>query len=176
VCDTKVKHALNDGGYAARRDQCYAAAGKLGIGLLREATPDMVEAVVASDEYTDKEKMRVRHVVGEIQRTVDAVDALAKADLDTFGELMFASHNSLRDDYEVSCVELDKIVDIASTCEGVYGARMTGGGFGGCTIVLVKAENADATQAKIEAEFRATFDHDCVIFATTPAQGACIIE
>ncbi len=176
VCDTKVKHALNDGGYAARRDQCYAAAKKLGIGLLREATAGSVAAVVASDDYTDKEKMRVRHVVGEIQRTLDAVDALGKADLDTFGELMFASHNSLRDDYEVSCIELDQIAKTASTCEGVYGARMTGGGFGGCAIVLVKAENADATQAKIEAEFRATFDHDCVIFATTPAQGACVIE
>ncbi|MBT7170995.1 MAG: galactokinase, partial [Phycisphaerales bacterium] len=109
VCDTKVKHALNDGGYAARRDQCYSAAEKLGVKLLREATADQVDAVVASDDYTDKEKMRVRHVVGEIQRTVDAVKVLEQNDFDAFGKLMFGSHNSLRDDYEVSCVELDKI-------------------------------------------------------------------
>lgn len=180
VCDTKVKHELNDGGYALRRDQCYSAAEKLGLKSLRDATAETVATVEADEApggtFTNKEVMRVRHVVGEIARTTAAVDALQAGDLSAFGELMNGSHDALRDDYEVSCDELDEIVNIARGCDGVYGARMTGGGFGGCAIVLCQAQQADAIRETIEAGYLAKFNHPCRIFATNAADGAKILE
>ena len=174
VCDTCVKHELNDGGYALRRDQCYEAAEILGVKMLREADDALLEA--NKDKLNEKQLMRARHVIGEIKRTTDAVAALEASDLEKFGQLMYGSHNSLRDDYEVSCVELDAIVECASKQDGVFGARMTGGGFGGCAIVLVKSENAAEVKSAILENYRQQFAHDCSIFETTAAQGACIIE
>ena len=174
VADTKVKHELNDGGYAARRDQCYSAAAKLGVKMLRELSPAALDA--GKDALTEIELKRARHVVGEIQRTVDAVAALDADDYHAFGDLMLASHVSLRDDYHVSCDELDAIVDLAQPQDGVYGSRMTGGGFGGCAIVLVEADRADAVSAAIIEGFEPKFGHPCVIFATTAAQGAAAIS
>ncbi len=170
VADTRVKHELNDGGYAARRDQCYAAARILNVGMLREADQAMLDA--SQGDLSDVEFRRARHVIGEIGRTVDAVAALEGGDYHAFGELMVGSHNSLRDDYEVSCDELDAIVEIACGQAGVYGARMTGGGFGGCAIVLVKASQADAVSQAIGEGFEGRFGHRCPIFATTAAAGA----
>jgi len=168
VADTKVKHDLTDGGYAARRDQCCSAAAKLGVNMLRDADLDMIAAA----DLTDKERIRARHVVSEIDRTLKAVAAMEAGDYASFGELMYASHASLRDDYEVSCEELDAIVAQASGLEGVYGARMTGGGFGGCAIVLVEADRADEISASITEQYTARFGHPCVIFATRAAAGA----
>ena len=174
VCDTKVKHELSDGGYAARRDQCYEAAEILGVEMLRDANDEMLQG--AKEKLNDKQFMRARHVIGEIARTTAAVEALNENDLNQFGQLMYQSHNSLRDDYEVSCDELDFIVDCASKQQGVLGARMTGGGFGGCAIVLVKNVNASAVTKEIETQFKAKFDHDCAIFATQADQGASVWE
>jgi galactokinase len=170
VADTQVKHELNDGGYAARRDQCYAAAKILGVPMLRQADEAMLEA--KKNDLSDVEFRRSRHVIGEIARTLDAVAALEGGDYHAFGELMVGSHNSLRDDYEVSCEELDAIVEIACRQSGVYGARMTGGGFGGCAIVLVTAERAQAVSVAIGDGFEARFGHRCPIFATHAAPGA----
>jgi len=170
VADTKVKHDLTDGGYAARRDQCYSAAAKLGVKMLRDADADMVSA--AADKLSDKELTRARHVVSEIDRTLRAVEAMEAGDYVAFGQLMYASHASLRDDYEVSCEELDEIVELAAGLEGVYGARMTGGGFGGCAIILARADRADSIAAAITESYTARFDHPCVIFPTRAAAGA----
>jgi galactokinase len=170
VADTKVKHDLTDGGYAARRDQCYSAAAKLGVKMLRDANADMVSA--AEDNLSDKELTRARHVVSEIDRTLRAVEAMEAGDYAAFGQLMYASHASLRDDYEVSCEELDEIVELAAGLEGVYGARMTGGGFGGCAIILADADRADSIAAAITESYNAGFGHPCVIFATRAAAGA----
>ena len=142
----------------------------LGAPMLRDTDAATLEA--KRDELSDVEFRRSRHVLGEIQRTLDAVTALDADDYHTFGELMVASHVSLRDDYNVSCDELDVIVDLACPQAGVYGARMTGGGFGGCAIVLVEADKADAVSAAITEGFTATFGHPCQIFATHAAQGA----
>jgi galactokinase len=169
VVDTKVKHDLTDGGYAARRDQCYSAAAKLGVKMLRDADADMVSA--AAGELSDKELIRARHVVSEIDRTLKAVAAMEAGDYATFGQLMYASHVSLRDDYEVSCEELDEIVQQASRLDGVYGARMTGGGFGGCAIILAAAGQADSIAAAITENYTARFGHPCVIFPTRAAAG-----
>jgi len=169
VVDTKVKHDLTDGGYAARRDQCYSAAARLGVKMLRDADADMVSA--AAGDLSDKELTRARHVVSEIDRTLKAVAAMESGDYATFGQLMYASHASLRDDYEVSCEELDAIVAQADGLEGVYGARMTGGGFGGCAIVLATADRADDIAAAITENYTARFGHPCVIFPTRAAPG-----
>ena len=172
VADTQVKHELSDGGYAARRRQCYDAAAKLGVAMLRDAAAETVAAAGTAGTLTEKEFMRARHVVGEIARTLEAVDALEAGDDHRFGELMVASHESLRDDYEVSCDELDAIVELARACEGVYGARMTGGGFGGCAIILATAGAADRVCETVAAGYAERFGRACPIFATRAAGGA----
>ena len=176
VADTEVKHAISDGGYAARRDQCHSAAAKLNVPALRDADGPRVAQAAADGVLAGKELMRTRHVVGEIARTGQAVEALAAGDYPAFGLLMYGSHESLRDDYEVSCEELDAVVELARPTEGVYGARMTGGGFGGCAIVLAQAQRADAVAEAIAAGFASRFGRRCPIFATRAAQGASVVE
>jgi len=172
VADTQVKHDIADGGYGARRRQCFDAAGKLGVKALRDAD----EARVARcNKLSGKELMRARHVVGEIHRTLQAAEALGAADYAEFGRLMYASHESLRDDYEVSCEELDVVVELARGCPGVYGARMTGGGFGGCAIVLAQADRAGEISGAVAAGFAKRFGRACPIFATRAAAGACLL-
>ena len=122
VADTQVKHELSDGGYAARRDQCYAAAARLGVKMLRDVTPAQIEKAAASGTLEGKELRRARHAVGEIARTIEAVAALKAGDYPTFGKLMYASHASLAGDYDVSCKELDAIVESAAKCSGVLPA------------------------------------------------------
>lgn len=175
VADTKVKHDIADGGYAARRDQCYAAANKLGIKSLRDADATAIAAAEQQGTLSDKQLMRARHVVGEIDRTLKAVEALQAGNYGRFGELMYASHESLRSDYEVSCDELDAVVALARECEGVYGARMTGGGFGGCAIILADTDRANAISQTVTEGFTERFGHACPIFATRAAAGASIV-
>ena len=176
VADTQVKHDIADGGYATRRSQCESAAGKLGLDALRDATPEHLRRAEAENLLTDKELMRARHIVTEIARTLDAVAALEAGDFARFGELMYGSHASLRDDYEVSCEELDAVVEIARGLEGCYGARMTGGGFGGCAIVLADAARSDDLQAALAAGFADRFGRACPVFATRACDGASVLE
>jgi galactokinase len=172
VADTQVKHAINDGGYAARRDQCYAAAKKLGVRMLRETGAEEIVRAERTGALAGVELMRARHVVGEIGRTLAACEALTAGDYEEFGRLMYGSHESLRDDYEVSCEELDAVVELARASQGVYGARMTGGGFGGCAILLVEAERAEIIAKGVAAGFARRFGRSCPIFATRAAAGA----
>ena len=140
ITNSNVKHELTGTEYSERRDKCYEAAKLLGIPSLRSAKSEDIESkksIFGSDEIMFK---RFRHVVTEIDRTTKAAELLEKQDYETFGKLMVESHNSLRDDYEVSCPELDQLVELALKCQEVYGSRMTGGGFGGCTVTLVKKE------------------------------------
>ncbi len=112
----------------------------------------------------------------EIRRTLAAADALKGGRLEEFGKLMYASHASMRDDFEISCDELDVIVEIAGDCEGVYGARMTGGGFGGCAIILVRKDRAGAITETVTKGFERRFGRKCPIFATRAAEGARVVE
>ncbi len=176
VADTEVKHAINDGGYAARRDQCHAAAAKLNVSALRDVDRSRVEQAAVDGVLVGKELMRARHVVGEIERTCQGVEALAASDYPSFGMLMYGSHESLRDNYEVSCDELDAVVELACPLEGVFGARMTGGGFGGCAIVLARANRAEAVAEAVAAGFASRFGRRCPVFATRAAQGASVVE
>ena len=139
IVNSNVRHALTDGGYAARRRQCEEAAHALGVAALRDVSREQLEA--ARGRLDDVHYRRARHVVGEIGRTVAAAEAIRRGDWAAVGGLMHASHVSLRDDYQVSCEELDLLVELAAEA-GVIGSRMTGGGFGGCTISLVRRADA----------------------------------
>ena len=145
IANSNVRHSLGDGAYAARRAACVEAAQKLGVPELGQATPAMVAAAEAA--LGPLLHRRARHVVTENARTRAAADALAGGDWRAAGALMYESHQSLRDDFEVSSPELDTLVDLA--CEigeagGVFGARMTGGGFGGCTVTLAATDRVTA--------------------------------
>lgn len=176
VADTQVKHSIADGGYAARREQCFSAARKMNVASLRDADEASIELSHGNGLIDDVEFMRARHVVGEILRTLEACASLQSGDYRQFGRLMYASHYSLRDDYQVSCEELDELVRIASVTKGVYGARMTGGGFGGCAIALVDAELADSIAQALAEGFFGKFGRRCPVFATRATAGAGMLE
>jgi galactokinase len=168
VIDTRAPHRHADGEYAARRQTCEAAAARLGVSLLREVTDlDKALAVLADDEVAVR---RVRHVVTEDQRVLDAMALLRAGRPAEIGPLLTASHASLRDDYEVTVPELDVAVDAANAA-GALGARMTGGGFGGCVIALVRADEAAAVEAAVAHAFVEHGFHTPTAFVATPSQG-----
>jgi galactokinase len=173
VTNTNVKHELGSGEYAKRRAQCEAAAKTIGVPSLRDASVAALEK--AKKRMDPVVFRRARHVIGEIERTTAAAAAIRASKWPAVGKLMYASHNSLRDDYEVSCSELDAVVDIAQAIGakgGVYGCRMTGGGFGGCTVALVKADAVDAISKKIGQEYKKRTGLDATIFVSRPAAAA----
>lgn len=180
ISNTNVKHSLTGGQYAKRRASCEQAASILGVNKLRDVTREMLEA--AKDKLCnsndDTVYRRARHVVGEDHRTSIMAQALIDSDWQTVGEQMYASHYSLKNDYEVSCPELDVLVEIAEslgTAKGVIGSRMTGGGFGGCTVTLVRNEHLDTVQSTFETEYKARTGIVPTLFATRPAQGATVL-
>jgi galactokinase len=177
VVNTNVKHELGSGEYAKRRAECESAAKILGVKSLRDATADQLEK--AKGKMSEVVYRRARHVIGEIERTVHAAEGIRQSNWPTVGQLMYASHAALRDDYEVSCKELDVVVEIAEDIDyqgGVYGCRMTGGGFGGCCVALVKASAVDAITKKIAADYHVKTGIEAAIFASRPAAGATILK
>lgn len=176
VINTMVKHELNDGGYKSRRDDCFEAARILGITELRDSSPGQVDA--ARELLGDQLYRRAHHVVTEDERTLKAVAALKVGDWETLGALMYASHESLRDDFEVSCTELDFVVEASrkiGVAGGVYGARMTGGGFGGCCIALVKADAVNAVSAAISEDYHVATGKIPSVFVTFPSDGPSVL-
>ncbi len=151
VTDTKAEHSLVDGQYAARREACEHAGAALGVETLREIAPaDLAASLDRLD--SDEERRRVRHVVTEIERVSLAVDALGSGELAEVGRLFDASHASLRDDYEVSCDELD-VATATARAHGALGARMTGGGFGGSCIAILPADRVQEVTGAVAAAF-----------------------
>jgi galactokinase len=152
VVDTRAEHSLVDGQYAERRRSCEQAAAELGVTTLREVPVEGLEGRLArlSDELL---RRRARHVVTEIARVTAAVEALRAEDFPALGELFAQSHASMRDDFEISCPELDVTVE-AAVAAGAVGARMTGGGFGGSAIALVEQEAVESTTRAVEQAFR----------------------
>ena len=148
VVDSKVARVLGETAYNERRDECAAAARALGVASLRDANEGAI------DGLPEPLKRRARHVVSENRRVLEAVDALRAGDVHRFGELMFESHASLRDDFEVSTPELDLLVELASDVEGVIGARLTGAGFGGCTVNLVAPDAVRRFEALVVEPYR----------------------
>jgi len=177
VINTNVKHELGSGEYAQRRAQCEAAAKILGVRSLRDASPDQLEQ--AKSKLSPVVYARARHVIGEIERTVHAAEGIRQSNWPTVGQLMYASHYSLRDDYAVSCKELDVVVELAEDIGivgGVYGCRMTGGGFGGCCVALVKTGAVDSITREIAKHYRESTGIEASIFSSRPAAGAMIIK
>lgn len=172
IIDTQVHHELVDGGYAERRASCDDVVSKFKIVSMRHLSMDQL--ISKRSEITKTQFVRARHAVAEIKRVLDAVIALEKSDFVEIGNLINASHVSLRDDYTVSCPELDNAVD-ASLTAGALGARMVGGGFGGSAIALVKAENVESTKLAIEKVFEAKGYKAPRFFTSLPSQGARIL-
>jgi galactokinase len=175
ICDSGAPRALADSAYNARRAECARAVAVLreldpAITALRDVTPVLLEA--GRDRLTDTEYRRARHVVTEDQRVLDTVAALSAGDLDAVGEAFAASHRSLRDDFEVSSAPLDALVEIASTVDGVIGSRLTGAGFGGCTINLVREGAADALREAIERDYPALTGLVARVYGVRAADGA----
>jgi len=173
IIDTRAHHALVDGGYAERRASCESVAAKLSIPSMRHLTLDVLQA--NREKLTDTEFIRARHAVTEIARVLDAVKALRASDFKTLGALINASHISLRDDYTVSCPELDTAVD-AALAAGALGSRMVGGGFGGSAIALIQASKTSETIKAIEKAFAERKFKAPRFFTSLPSQGAEVIS
>jgi galactokinase len=169
IIDTQAHHALVDGGYAERRAACESVAAKLNIPSMRHLTLDVLTA--NREKISDIEFIRARHAVTEIARVLEAVKALRASDFETLGTLINASHASLRDDYAVSCPELDVAVD-ASIAAGAMGSRMVGGGFGGSAIALIKASDLQKTKDSVLAAFEAKGFKKPRFFTSLPSAGA----
>jgi galactokinase len=177
IVNTNVKHELSGGEYAERRAQCESVARKLGVASLRDAAFPQLK--VRGRQLEPVEFRRARHIISEIARTVKAAGAIKNGDWCEVGALMYASHDSLRDDFEVSCRELDLLVKIAREIGpqgGVIGSRMTGGGFGGCTVTLVETEKVAAVTAQLLERYRAATNIDASTLTSRPARGAHIVH
>jgi galactokinase len=177
IANSNVRHSLGDGAYAARMSACVEAAHKLGVPELGQATV----ASVAAAEQTLGPLLhrRARHVVSENARTRAAAEALAGGDWRSAGALMYESHASLRDDYEVSAPELDTLVELAAdigVAGGVYGSRMTGGGFGGCTVTLAATDRVAAIGDRLAREYQGRHGRALTWFVSRPARGAHLVE
>jgi len=177
IINTNVRHQLTGSEYPARRKQCETAAKILGVASLRDGTDDLLKR---AKSRMDKDVYhRARHVIGEIERTKQAAEAIRASDWPAVGKLMYASHRSLRNDYEVSCKALDTVVEIAKSIGpkgGVFGCRMTGAGFGGCAVALVKTDDIDAISKKIGADYKEKTGIEATIFVSRPAAGATVIK
>ncbi|MEX1049861.1 MAG: galactokinase [Akkermansiaceae bacterium] len=176
ISNTMVHHELSDGGYALRRRHTEDGLKILGKASWRDVTSADVQT--NWDKLGEPVNRRARHVVGEISRTISAAAALGRNDFETLGPLMAASHDSLRDDFQVSCTELDLMVDIARKIGrngGVIGARMTGGGFGGSTVTLCESRKATEIAATLAAEYEKATGITPQIFASRPSQGAHLV-
>lgn len=175
ICDTRVKHELSSSEYNTRRAEC-----ERGVQIFSELLPhvralrdvSLVDFQMYEKHLPDPVRARCRHVVTENARTLAAASALRANDFKEMGQLMLKSHESLRDDYEVSCRELDVLVEIASSIDGVYGARMTGGGFGGCTVNLVRAATLEKFQERVTAEYNKATGKIPPIYISEPGDGA----
>jgi galactokinase len=180
ITNSNVQHDIAGGEYPVRVAQCKVALAALTkvnekINSLRGATLQDVEQ--AKDLMADEVSYRrAKHVVTENDRTLQAKEALEKGEWARVGELMNGSHASMRDDYEVSCEEIDLLVDMAQRYKGVYGSRLTGGGFGGCTVTLVEKEHAKELMSQLSEEYKAKTGKDCSCFMTSPGEGARLVE
>lgn len=175
ICDTNVKHDLATSEYNTRRTEC-----EQGVEVLKQDLPDisqlrdvrLADFERLENKLPDVIRRRCRHVITEIDRTLQAAEALKQNDLKEFGRLMWLSHESLRDDYEVSSKELDLMVEIAKSCNGILGARMTGGGFGGSTVNLVKRGNLKDFIEKINSQYQKETNIEPTIYISEASAGA----
>lgn len=169
LVDSVVKHELVDSPYNKRRQSCERVAKRLGVETLRDATKEALDA--AKSDISAEDYSRAKFVIEEKERVLDVCDALNRGDYETVGRLMYATHNGLSKDYEVSCEELDFLNDIAKEC-GVTGSRIMGGGFGGCTINLVADDKYEHFIAEAKKRFNEKYGHDPKIYDVVISDGA----
>lgn len=169
LIDSLVKHQLSDSPYNKRRESCERVSARLGIDTLRDATMEMLDAV--KDDLSDEDYRRARFVIGEKERVLDVCDALVAGDYERVGRDMYATHDGLSRDYEVSCEELDFLNDLARK-SGVTGSRVMGGGFGGCTINLVRDDIADGFKDMVRAEYSARYGFEPKFYDVVISDGA----
>jgi len=177
IINTNIRHKLAESEYAIRRSRCEAAARALKVPALRDATLPALEA--ARGQLDPLTFRRAHHVITENERTLEAAKAIQAADWDAVGRLMYASHASLRDDYQVSCPELDTIVEIArgiGKAGGVIGCRMTGAGFGGCAVSLVRTDAVQRITRKLDEAYERKTGRQTTIFYSRPAAGARVLK
>jgi len=176
IINTNVKHELSSSAYAERRRHCETAARVLGVPSLREATLEKLrQASVSMDEMSVR---CARHVISEIDRTQQAAECIRRGNWVDFGRLMGESHVSLRDDYAVSCRELDAAVEIAQglgRARGVFGCRMTGGGFGGCAVALIESAAQETLVREISVAYSKRTGIEATLFASRPTGGANVV-
>lgn len=173
LVNSQVKHELVDSPYNKRRESCERVAKTLGVETLRDADMSMLEA--AKDQISDEDYKRAVYVIGEKQRVLDVCEALEKGDYETVGQRMYETHHGLSKDYEVSCEELDFLNDVAKEC-GVTGSRIMGGGFGGCTINLVKEELYDSFVKTAKTKFNEKYGIEPIIIDVVISDGAHKVE
>lgn len=171
VCNSMVKHSVGGGEYGERRAACEEASRILGVNALRDVSAASFAA--RSAELPETVRRRAKHVVMENDRVLHAVEVLQSGQHHLFGQMMFEAHASMRDDFEASCEEIDLLVDLAANTQGVLGARITGGGFGGCTVNLVQSEFAEQAAQQIASEYqRQTSIHpETYLFGAAGAAG-----
>ncbi|MCO5194457.1 MAG: galactokinase [Anaerolineae bacterium] len=174
IMDTKTRHSHTESGYNERRMSCERAAAFFGVSHLRDVTVAQVQH--AKSELDDVTLRRARHVVTENQRVLDAIAAMRMDDPVTLGRLMNASHASLRDDFEVTNDALDVMAMLAQATPGCYGARMTGGGFGGCAVALVRRDSAETISTTVAQQYEAATGLQPDMFVTTATAGTAIIQ
>lgn len=179
MINTQVKHKLGESEYPVRQAQCREALAYFHrqdatVASFRDVTEAMYEDHAARmDPVLSK---RTRHVIRESHRVLHAVEALKSGAIHEFGQLMVESHRSLKEDYEVSCPELDAVVEIASSVNGVYGARMTGGGFGGCVVALVRESATEALRSALAEHYDRTFSKPALVMTTQASDGASLLQ
>ena len=178
VFNSMIRHAHASGEYNARRADCEAgvrvlATGRPEVRALRDVT--MADLDVARDFLDPRVYRRCRHVITENARVRGAAEALRLGDAAGFGHLMVASHHSMRDDYEITTPEIDALVEIALACDGVFGARMTGGGFGGCTIALVEEAAVPQVADAVRTAYRARTGRDAEVYPSVASGGVARI-
>lgn len=173
LVNSQVKHELVDSPYNKRRESCERVAKTLGVETLRDADMSMLE--VAKDQISDEDYKRAVYVIGEKQRVLDVCEALEKGDYETVGQRMYETHHGLSKDYEVSCEELDFLNDVAKEC-GVTGSRIMGGGFGGCTINLVKEDLYDTFVQTAKTKFNEKYGIEPIIIDVVISDGAHKVE
>ena len=173
LVNSQVKHELVDSPYNKRRESCERVAKTLGVETLRDADMSMLEA--AKDQISDEDYKRAVYVIGEKQRVLDVCEALEKGDYETVGQRMYETHHGLSKDYEVSCEELDFLNDVAKEC-GVTGSRIMGGGFGGCTINLVKEDLYDTFVQTAKTKFNEKYGIEPIVIDVVISDGAHKVE
>lgn len=174
LINTNVKHSLSDSAYNDRRSACESIAEILNVATLREASEEDLKGII--DKVTPENYQKALYVIQEIERTQKAAEAIKENDLEKLGALIYGSHNGLQHQYKVSCEELDFLVDQAKKNKHVLGARMMGGGFGGCTINLIAKSESKAFAASAATAYKNKFDKECSVYFVALSDGTHLVE